>query len=154
VKMVVRGDLTVDTTRQIIVSANSSLELFVAGNMTMSSTSARFTNNSVNAVPTISPGRIAVYLTGATSSLTWASSTAFYGVIFIPNSTANPVMTVSSAGMQFYGAIVAKGDISFSGGLPRIHYDSALRASSWKYYFTSLNAPFSITAVTESATER
>lgn len=148
VKMIVRGNLTVDGTRSIIVSSGSTLELFVAGNVTMSSSNAAITN------PAFYPNRVALYLTGANSTVSWASNVAFYGVIFAPNSTASPVVTVTSNSMQFYGAIMTNGGITFSGSAPQVHYDNSLRNSTWKANFAGLNAPFVINTLTETATER
>jgi hypothetical protein len=148
VKMVVRGNLTVDGTRSIIVSSGSTLELFVAGNVTMTSASAAITN------PAGYPNRVALYLTGTTSTITWAANVAFYGVIFAPYSTASPVISVSGNTMQFYGAIITNGGITFAGSAPQVHYDNSLRTSTWKANFAGLNAPFMITAVTETASER
>jgi hypothetical protein len=148
VKMYVRGNLTINSPRRIIVATGSTLELFVAGNVTVGSTTAGFTNTD------LTPASLALYLTGASSTLSWASSRTYHGVIYAPNSTASPVMTISNNGARFDGALLANSAITFSGSSPAVHYDMVLRGSSWNTNFGGISVPFVINTLNESNSER
>lgn len=148
VKMVINGNLTLSSSGRIQLNSGARLELFVSGNITTSG-SGGILNQSAATNPL--PTSLALYRTG-TGSFSWGTTRPFYGVIYSSNASA-PTMTITT-NAAFYGAILSRTGITFSGATPVIHYDTALRASTWKANLNGISAPFIVNALTETATER
>ena len=147
-RLYVAGNFSLSNTGRIQINAGASLEIFVQGNVSVTTTAANgFRNQSPTAAAPV-PSNLALYTLG-TGSFTWNTQRRFDGVIYATNASAATISVVNNNAV-FYGAILSNNGITFSGSAPQIHYDSALRTAN----FGAINEPFVINLLTESATER
>ncbi|MBL9214763.1 MAG: hypothetical protein JNG83_04730 [Opitutaceae bacterium] len=131
----VSHNLNVYGTGKILVTANGSLQLFVANDLDISS-SGGLQNN------TNEPKKLAVFSTDSSTSnyITYSSSADFRGVIYSKN---RPIYVTSNA--EFYGAFLSDQWVYFSGSSFKIHYDLALRNAR----FSGVDTPYLINQLTE-----
>ncbi len=126
VAIVLTGDLYLANTAKIRITANGSLRLHVAGDITIGG------NGIQN--DTLLPKNLVILSTGNPyDTYTMATNTAFHGVIYTPVSS----FTVSNS-QTIYGAIVAKA-VTFNAS-PVIHYDVSLRTT----VLPGLDIPFAV----------
>jgi hypothetical protein len=152
VKIVIEGDLSITGAGSIVVdsTANASVEIFVGGRVTITSPSA-FDNRPPPSAAAPVPANLALYATGLNKAVTWDSTARFDGVLYAANPGAGPV-TIANTGpaAAFYGAILSSNNVTFTGAAPEIHYDYALRSTT----FAGIPTPFVINVLSEVATER
>lgn len=143
VKVRIYNDIEIQNTGKINVTPTGRLELYVGDDVSISG-SGEIKNNSTGDYPK----NVALFSTtswNGSRTFTYSSTAEFRGVIL---STAAQVMTFSSNAV-FYGAILSSAhNITFSGGNPTIHYDTALRNLP-KNWVSNVSTPFIINQLTE-----
>jgi hypothetical protein len=135
-KLIIDGNLNITGAGKIIVNANSSLEIFVAGNVTIG-------GNGIQNL-THDPKKVAIFCTSGstTSAVQYTSSADFYGVIYSEN---KPIDIRQNA--TLYGALLSGQYVRFSASAtaPILHYDLSLRRTR----FSNVSTPFLLGEVTE-----
>lgn len=151
VKLVVAGTFSISGSSRIRLTAGTtaSLEMFVAGNVAVTSTAAFQNRIPSTAAPV--PANIALYVTGSGSTVAWNSTARFDGVLYSTHASAGTINIANTGATPgFYGAILSNNAITFSGAAPQIHYDTDLRTAT----FAAISTPFIISVLSEVATER
>lgn len=149
VKIVVSGNFSISGTSRIRLNTGTtaSLEMFVAGNVSVTSSAAFQNRIPTTALP--APANVALYVTGSGSTVTWNSAARFDGVIYATH--ANPgTLTFSNNSTAIYGAVLSNNAINFTGSAPAVHYDTDLRTAT----FAAITTPYIINTLSEVATER
>ncbi|MDB6126224.1 MAG: hypothetical protein JWM35_120 [Verrucomicrobia bacterium] len=135
-KLIVDGNLTISGGGQIVIHPNASLEIFVAGDVTIG-------GNGIDN-QTLDPKKLAIFCTSSSTvdSVQYTSSSDFYGVIYAEN---KPIDIRQNA--NFYGALLSGQYVRFSASatLPHFHYDTSLRNARFSYITT----PYVINQLTE-----
>lgn len=131
------------TAGQIVVEANSSLQIVVGGQSGVASTLRIAGGGIVN--HTGRAKNVAVFFAGdSDSSPEIATTVPFCGVVYAPNCSFDFIV---SSNLDFTGSIVAK-TIAFT-GTPSIHYDMDLRRPTTK--FSCLETPFTVSSWQETS---
>jgi hypothetical protein len=111
VTMIVTGDLALSGQAQIVIAPNSSLVLYVRGDMDATGNGIINQNNQ--------PQNLQIYGTGTGKDTKIAGNAGFYGMVYAPN---NEVVVVGNG--EFFGALVGE-DLQFTGNAT-FHYDEDL----------------------------
>jgi len=134
----INGDLRLDGSASNFIAINDtgSAEIHIAGRLRVNINSNGFYNL------TQDPKKLIVICdTSSTSGQNYSDgSNAFYGVIYMPNTTNSNGLLVDNTTVQIYGAISAK-KITYSGANMNIHYDTSLRYAT----FGGVDQPHAIT---------
>jgi hypothetical protein len=135
-KIIVDGNFTTSNVGKITVTNTGSLEMFIAGDVTLGGLGI---DNQ-----TSDPSKVALFCTSGstTNSLRYTSTANFCGVIYCVN---KPIDIQQNA--TFSGALLSGQYVRFSGSAtaPVFHYDTALRARRFNFVTT----PFVIRQLTE-----
>ncbi len=135
-KLIIDGNLTISGAGKIIVNPGASLEIFVAGDVTIG-------GNGIQNL-THDPRKVAIFCTSGstTDSVQYTSSADFYGVIYSEN---KPIDIRQNA--NFYGALLSGQYVRFSTNAvaPNFHYDTSLR----KVRFSNVTTAYIIDQLTE-----
>lgn len=107
----VTGDMKLSGSAQIVISAGSSLTVYVSGSISIGG------GGMVN--QTLNPHSLTVYGTSTCTSATFSGNSVLYGAIYTPKAT-----TSVSGCTSFYGSVIG-GSVSISGGTA-VHYDESL----------------------------
>ncbi len=128
VVLVISGDLTINWFAKIWVKAGGSLEIHVAGNLSLDG------NGIQN--DTYLPQNLIIIATSNNpyTGFDMTTNTPFYGVIYTPNGS----LTIGNS-QTIYGSLVAQ-SITFSTTAPIVHYDVNLR----KVAFSGISTPYTI----------
>lgn len=130
----ISGHLRTYTGGTIIVNSTGSAEIHVDGGIRTNNGSGGYDNRTSNA-------KNLMLISHATSSTTQqlaATSSPFYGVVYVPNISSTTSLLVAS-GVTIYGALSAK-NITFSSEA-NLHYDTSLRYAT----FGGVDQPYTVT---------
>lgn len=137
VTLIVQNTLSISSTGRIVVTANGSLQVFVAYDGAIGGNGIQNQTND--------PKKVSLFFTDTSSvnTIRYTTTNSFYGVIY---SARRPIDIRQNA--TFYGALLCdQGYISFSTSAtsPVFHYDTALR----NVRFNNVSTPFIINQLTE-----
>ena len=134
----INGHLRLDNTASNLITINStgSAEIHIASRLRVDANGGGFNNL------TRDPKKLILICdTSSTSGQYYSDgSNAFYGVIYMPNTTNSNGLLVDNSTVQIYGAVSAK-KITYSGADMNIHYDTSLRSAT----FGGVDQPYAIT---------
>ena len=116
----------------IEVTANGTLEIFVAGDIAIH-------GNGINNL-TLDPKRVAIYSTNTLTTPDLKTTVPYYGVAYTPTGD----FTVAGDSTTVYGAIVAR-KVNLTGATPAIHYDLNLRNA----VFAGVDMPYAVANLRE-----
>lgn len=135
-KLIIDGNLTISGAGKITVNSNASLEIFVAGDVTIG-------GNGIQNL-THDPRKLTIFCTSGstTDSVQYTSAADFYGAIYSEN---KPIDIRQNA--NFYGALLSGQYVRFSTNAtaPNFHYDTSLRNTR----FSNIATPYIINQLTE-----
>ena len=136
VRLYVNGNLRIRTGGAINIASTGSAEIHCTGYIRTYSGSPGFQNS------TLDPKKLILISDSSSTSTTYLAAAPnplpFYGVIYMPNTTATLGYEVRT-GVQIYGAISAK-KVTFSSEAT-VHYDTSLRYTK----ISGVEQPFAIT---------
>jgi hypothetical protein len=135
IKLIIGGDLTIAGLGKIIITATGSLDVFVAGDVSIGGLGI---DNQTN-----EPRKLALFCSSGSTSdaLEYTTTRNFCGVIYCEN---KPIDIRQNA--TFYGALLSRQYVRFSANAtaPVFHYDMALR----HVRFSNVTTPYLVTRLT------
>lgn len=141
VVLYVNGNLQITAASTVFnIYATGSAEIHVSGALTIASASTGFSNK------TSDPKQLIIICdTTANTAQIYTDTAAFYGVIYIPNTTNSNGLYFnhSTTATQFYGAISAS-KVTYRPNVA-LHYDTSLRHAT----FSGVDQPYTVTQWSE-----
>lgn len=133
--IIITGDLNITGAGKITITSTGSLQLFVAGDVSLGGLGI---DNQTN-----DPAKCVIFATdtSTTDSLQYTTTGNFCGLIYCEN---KPIDIRANA--TFYGALLSTQQVGFSTGAtaPIFHYDTALRTKR----FTQVTTPYVLSRIT------
>ena len=141
VVLVVPGNLNINSSGSIVIEAGGSLQIVVAG-------SANIYGLGINNTTHI-PSKLAIFASGAASSVTFWTAQSFYGVAYAPSGSITIFGSGSgSNAFEVFGSLVGRNVTvyPYSGYVPNIHYDVKLLDA----VFSQIDTPFAVSNIAET----